>query len=239
MCMGCTLYPVCGSCSGGETMAHILAVDDDADLRAVIAEALGRDGPVVRLLPAGAEVTGAHCRWADLIQLDLRMPGENGAVTCRRIRALTDAPILFLTALNAEADVLEALRSGGDDYLTKPFRIGELRARVAAHLRRQQRTPAHRVERGGVVLEQAAGTAGTDRGPVPLAKGDYAICEAPALPAGQTFGQGQRYTEAFGYERAADASAVTEHIKIIRAKFRAAGCEPVETVWGVGYRWKR
>ena len=220
-------------------MAHILAVDDDADLRAVIAEALGRDGHFVRLLPAGAEVTEAHCRWADLILLDLRMPGEDGAATCRRIRALTDAPILFLTALNAEADVLEALGSGGDDYLTKPFRIGELRARVAAHLRRQQRTPAHRVGRGGVVFDLAAGTAETERGPVALTKGEYAICEVLALHAGQTFGKEQLYTEAFGYERAADASAVTEHIKNIRAKFRAAGCEPVETVWGVGYRWKR
>ena len=144
-----------------------------------------------------------------------------------------------MTALNAEADVLEALGSGGDDYLTKPFRIGELRARVAAHLRRQQRTPAHRVVRGGVVFDLAAWTAETERGPVTLTKGEYAICEVLALHAGQTFGKEQLYTEAFGYERAADASAVTEHIKNIRAKFRAAGCEPVETVWGVGYRWKR
>ena len=72
-------------------MAHILAVDDDADLRAVIAEALGRDGHFVRLLPAGAEVTEAHCRWADLILLDLRMPGEDGAATCRRRWAATRA----------------------------------------------------------------------------------------------------------------------------------------------------
>ena len=113
-------------------MAHILAVDDDADLRAVIAEALGRDGHFVRLLPAGAEVTEAHCRWADLILLDLRMPGEDGAATCRRIRALTDAPILFLTALNAEADVLEALGSGGGGPTAQPLPVGGARRRGAA-----------------------------------------------------------------------------------------------------------
>lgn len=89
------------------------------------------------------------------------------------------------------------------------------------------------------MFDLAAGTAETERGPVTLTKGEYAICEVLALHAGQTFGKEQLYTEAFGYERAADASAVTEHIKNIRAKFRAAGCEPVETVWGVGYRWKR
>ena len=147
-------------------------------------------------------------------------------------------PILFLTALNGEADVLEALGSGGDDYLTKPFRIAELRARVAAHLRRQRRPVSHRLVRGGVAFDLAAGTAEVEGRPVGLTRGEYALCRVLALHAGQTFGKERLYEEAFGFEREADPSAVTEHIKNIRAKFRAAGCEPVETVWGVGYRWK-
>ena len=219
-------------------MAHILAVDDDADLRVVIAEALGRDGHFVRLLPAGAEVTEAHCRWADLILLDLRMPGEDGAATCRRIRALTDAPILFLTALNAEADVLEALGSGGDDYLTKPFRIGELRARVAAHLRREQRTPHARLRRGALDFDLGERAVYWKDTPLKLTKGEYAICEYLAMHPGQTFSKEQLYEAAFGYDGEADASAVTEHIKNIRAKLRPAGESPIETVWGVGYKWK-
>ena len=86
-------------------MANILAVDDDGDLRALIAETLGRDGHFVRTLDSGSRIGEAHCRWADLILLDLLMPGEDGPAACRRIRAMTDAPILFLTALNGEADV--------------------------------------------------------------------------------------------------------------------------------------
>ena len=219
-------------------MANILAVDDDGDLRALIAETLGRDGHFVRTLDSGSRIGEAHCRWADLILLDLLMSGEDGPAACRRIRTMTDAPILFLTALNGEADVLEALGSGGDDYLTKPFRIAELRARVAAHLRRQRRPVSHRLVRGGVAFDLAAGTAEVEGRPVGLTRGEYALCRVLALHAGQTFGKERLYEEAFGFEREVDPSAVTEHIKNIRAKFRAAGCEPVETVWGVGYRWK-
>ena len=117
-------------------MAHILVVDDDGDLRALLKTALERDGHQVSLLDRGGAVSEAHCRWADCILLDVMMPGEDGFATCRRIRALAACPILFLTAKTEEADVLTGLGLGGDDYLSKPFRIAELRARVAAHLRR-------------------------------------------------------------------------------------------------------
>ena len=122
-------------------MAHILVVDDDGDLRALLKTALERDGHQVSLLDRGGAVSEAHCRWADCILLDVMMPGEDGFATCRRIRALAACPILFLTAKTEEADVLTGLGLGGDDYLSKPFRIAELRARVAAHLRRESRAP--------------------------------------------------------------------------------------------------
>ena len=90
-------------------MAHILAVDDDADLRALLKTALERDGHQVTALPSGAAVTAEHCRWADCILLDVMMPGEDGFATCRRVRDLADCPILFLTAKTGEADVLTGL----------------------------------------------------------------------------------------------------------------------------------
>ena len=212
-------------------MANILAVDDNIELCKLIRTALERDGHRVETRLSGAELTEQLCHWADCILLDVMMPGEDGFAVCRRIRGLTDAPILFLTARTDEASVLEGLGIGADDYLAKPFRVAELRARVAAHLRRQNRTPVHRLVRGGVSFDLSAREAS-----------EYAICEYLALHAGQTFTKEQIYEAVFGIDGTADDTAVTQHIKNIRAKLRAAGMpEPeklLNTVWGVGYQWK-
>ena len=223
-------------------MAHILVVDDDADMRALVRGALERDGHAVTALACGAQVTPEHCAWAHCILLDVMMPGEDGFATCARIRALAGCPILFLTARAEETDVLRGLGLGGDDYLTKPFRVAELRARVAAHLRRQNRAPASRMVRGGIGFDLAAKTAMVGEQPLPFTRSEYAISEYLALHAGQTFSKEQIYEAVFGYDGTADDTAVTQHIKNIRAKLRTAGVAAPETVlktiWGVGYQWK-
>jgi len=126
--------------------------------------------------------------------------------------------------------------------LSKPFRVAELRARVAAHLRRQNRTPVHRLVRGGVSFDLSAREAAVGETPLSLTRSEYAICEYLALHAGQTFTKEQIYEAVFGIDGTADDTAVTQHIKNIRAKLRAAGVpEPeklLNTVWGVGYQWK-
>ena len=220
-------------------MAHILVVDDDSDMRALVRGALERDGHAVTALACGAQVTPEHCAWAHCILLDVMMPGEDGFAVCRRIRAETDAPILFLTARTDEPSVLTGLGLGADDYLTKPFRVAELRARVAAHLRRQNRTPSHKITRGGVTLDLSAKEACVGSTPLHLTKSEYAICELLALHAGQTFSKEQIYEAVFGYDGTADDTAITQHIKNIRAKLRAAGAgEVLQTIWGVGYQWQ-
>ena len=222
-------------------MANILAVDDDRDLCTLLKTALERDGHTVETRCAGADVTAALCRWADCILLDIMMPGEDGFATCRRIRTLTEAPILFLTARTDEPSVLTGLGIGADDYLSKPFRLAELRARVNAHLRRQNRAPQHRLVRGGVCFDLAAKSAAVGGTQLPFTKSEYAICEFLALHAGQTFGKEQIYEAVFGYDGTADDTAITQHIKNIRAKLRTAGLASPETVlktvWGVGYFW--
>ena len=219
-------------------MANILVVDDDADLRELLRTALARDGHLVTLLPSGSDVTEAHCRWADCILLDVMMPEEDGFSTCARIRETSNCPILFLTAKTEEADVIRGLGLGGDDYLLKPFRLAELRARLTAHLRRQRRVPQNRIRRGGLdfdLREKAIYWSGTA---LKFTRGEYAICEYLAIHMGQTFSKEQIYEAVFGFESEADASAITEHVKNIRAKLRPAGAAPIETVWGVGYKWK-
>lgn len=223
-------------------MANVLVVDDNADLCVLLKTALERDGHRVETRSSGAGLTEALCRWADCILLDVMMPGEDGFAVCRRIREQTDAPILFLTARTDEASVLEGLGIGGDDYLAKPFRVEELRARVAAHLRRQRRVPVHRLVRGGVSFDMAARTAAFGERTLALTRSEYSICEHLALHAGQTFTKEQIYEAVFGIDGTADDTAITQHIKNIRVKLRAAGVpEPeklLKTVWGVGYQWK-
>ena len=123
-------------------------------------------------------------------------------------------------------------------FLSKPFRIAELRARVAAHLRRETRAPAAYVRRGGVSFDMPGKAAFCADTPVKFTKSEYAICEFLALHAGQTFSREQIYEAVFGFDGTADDSAVAEHVKNIRAKLRAFGLSPIETVWGVGYKWK-
>ena len=218
-------------------MAHILAVDDDPDLCTLLKTALERDGHAVEIRTSGVTVTESLCRWADCILLDVMMPGEDGFATCRRIRAITQAPILFLTARTDEQSVLTGLGIGADDYLPKPFRVAELRARVAAHLRRQNRAPASRMVRGGIGFDLAAKTAMVGEQPLPFTRSEYAISEYLALHAGQTFSKEQIYEAVFGYDGTADDTAVTQHIKNIRAKLRTAGVAAPETVlktiWGI------
>ena len=126
-------------------MANVLAVDDNQELCKLIRTALERDGHRVETRLSGAELTEQLCHWADCILLDVMMPGEDGFAVCRRIRAETDAPILFLTARTDEPSVLTGLGLGADDYLTKPFRVAELRALLIDALknREEQYTDGH------------------------------------------------------------------------------------------------
>ena len=222
-------------------MAHILAVDDDPDLCTLLKTALERDGHAVETRTSGAAVTESLCRWADCILLDVMMPGEDGFATCRRIRAITQAPILFLTARTDEPSVLAGLGIGADDYLTKPFRVAELRARVAAHLRRQNRAPASRMVRGGIGFDLAAKTAMVGEQPLPFTRSEYAISEYLALHAGQTFSKEQIYDGVWKEPYFGDYNIVMSHIRNIREKIEDNPSKPVyiQTVWGVGYRFNQ
>ncbi len=220
-------------------MSHIVVMDDDSDMRTLLKTALERDGHQVIALPGGDAITNEHCHWADCILLDVMMPGEDGFAVCRRIRDEAGCPILFLTAKSQEADVLTGLGLGADDYLTKPFRLAELRARVNAHLRREQRTPRSRMVRGELAFDLTAKCLYCRDEPLHLTKSEYAICEHLALHAGQTMSKEQIYEAVFGFDGTSDDSVIAEHVKNIRSKLRKLGQEPIETVWGVGYQWKR
>lgn len=219
-------------------MTKILAVDDDVQILKLIRNALAKEGYEVTVQSDPLELKKMKLTDYQLILLDVMMPKVDGFTLCEEIRGKVDCPILFLTAKTKEADIIRGLGIGGDDYITKPFGIGELRARVKAHLRRETREKKHVVSVNGVrfyLKEKKAYYSGKELG---LTKSEYAICEYLALNRGQVFSKDRIYEHVFGYEKESDNSVITEHVKNIRAKGKKAGFEPIETVWGIGYRWR-
>ena len=220
-------------------MPKILVIDDDLNMLALVRTALKKDGHQVDTEADVANVHPIRCQLYDLLLLDVMMPGEDGFSLCNRIRAEVDCPILFLTARTEDTALVQGFGLGADDYIKKPFSIAELRARVNAHLRREVRQPTRTLSRDGVRFDMQAKEAIVEEYTLPFTKGEYAICEHLALHAGQVFTKEQLYEAVFGFDAEGDPSAVAEHIKNIRAKLKAYEISPIETVWGVGYKWKK
>ncbi len=143
--------------SKAENMGHVLVVDDDREIRDLLARFLTRHGYRVTAVPDGKEMRRALVDWhIDLIVLDLMLPGEDGLSLCRDLRAKSRMPIIMLTMMGEETDRIIGLEMGADDYLPKPFSPRELLARMKAVLRRAQGTPAA-ASRGGAATLQFAG----------------------------------------------------------------------------------
>lgn len=222
----------------GSVMIEILAIDDDKGILELIRRALEREGYVLTLQDDPMKIDYEKLAGYQLILLDVMMPGIDGFDLCRKIRDKVDCPILFVTAKTEENALMEGLGVGGDDYIRKPFGIGELRARVKAHLRREQREKKHRITLGEAefsLQEKRMYVRGQE---VMLTKSEYAICEYLALNRGQVFSKERILEHVFGFDGESNESAITEHVKNIRAKLQKYEINPVETVWGIGYRWK-
>lgn len=218
-------------------MARILAIDDDMAILVLIRNALRKDGHEVTCMQQVANSLFEQLLPYDLILLDVMMPGIDGFSLCRDIRTRVDCPILFLTAKSLEEDVAFGFSLGADDYIKKPFSLVELRARIQAHLRREQREKTQCLSVSGVHFFPGRREARVGEQLIPLTKSEYDICLLLARNHGQVFSKEQIYEHIFGYEGESDVSAITEHIKNIRRKLSAAGAAPIETIWGIGYRW--
>lgn len=224
----------------GET---ILVVDDEPAMVAMIQDALEDAGYRVLTAYDGERVLEMLNRESDLILLDIMMPGLDGLEVCRWIRDTVSCPILFLSARREVEDRIAGLAVGGDDYITKPFSLEELVARVAAHLRRERRTPDREqtiLRFGRLIIDLKACQVNYGKQVLSLTAKEYEIIRFLALHAGQTFSREQIYEHVWGFGEGSDAT-VTEHIKKIRAKLAAVDPQGVyiTTVWGIGYRWEK
>lgn len=219
-------------------MAAILAVDDEAAILELIKNGLQKDGHLVSTYVAAGQVPMDKLGSFDLVILDVMMPEMDGFAFCEKIRSLIDCPILFLTAKTMESDITFGLGLGADDYLTKPFRITELRARVNAHLRRENRERHTSIIFDRIKLDLSAKELRVDDVPILLTKSEYLICEYLARNKGQVFSKELIYEAVFSFDGESDNSTISTHIKNIRAKLSKLDIQPITTVWGIGYKWE-
>jgi len=219
----------------------ILIVDDEPGVVALLKDYFEINNYLVLTARGGEEAIKQAGRQPDIILLDINMPKMDGLEVCRRIREHIPCPIIFLTARALEMDKITGFVSGGDDYVTKPFSIEELGARVAAHLRRENRRAGNTKVRfeDDLVIDYAAHTVSIQGEEIQLAKKEFEIIALLSENRGQVFDKERIYERLWGYDADGDSTVIAEHIKRIRSKLKSAGAgEHVETVWGVGYKWK-
>lgn len=218
-------------------MAKILVVDDEERITKLIRNILIQDGHIITSYLNFDEVKEDELPSFDMILLDVMMPGTDGFEACRKMRSKVDCPILFITAKTEEEDIVYGFGLGADDYIKKPFGMDELKARINAHLRREKRTHNVVIRSGDIQLDLQGMKLMVRNETINLTKGEYQICEFLAKHKGQVFSREQIYEAVFGYDGESNDSTIATHIKNIRNKLSEADVSPIETVWGIGYKW--
>jgi DNA-binding response OmpR family regulator len=224
----------------------ILVVEDDATLRETLAEALEGEGFRVASAADGAEaLTAFRQERPDLVLLDLMLPELSGVEVTRIIRAESSVPIVILTAKDSELDRVLGLELGADDYVTKPFSLRELSARIRAVLRRLERAepgemPAP-IALGRVQVDLAGHRLLRDGQTVAVTPKAFELLAFLLRNAGQVFTREQLLEHVWGYDYAGETRTVDVHVHWLRAEIEAEPSRPsiLETVRGVGYVLRR
>ena len=224
-------------------MATILVADDEANIRDVVQYALERDGHRVLLARDGAEAFAEVLRGGiDLVVLDVLMPELDGLDVCRRIRSLGSMPVIFLSSRAEETDRIVGLELGGDDYVTKPFSPRELATRVKTVLRRTRGEPepapvrAEVLRHGAVELDRPKHEVRVNGRRLSLTVTEFGVLEALLEQPGHVLTRAQLMQRIHADDTHVSERTIDTHVKRVRAKLRAAGVDPVETVHGLGYR---
>jgi two-component system response regulator RegX3 len=225
---------------------HVIALDDDAEVRRLVAEYLEQNEFRVTTVASGAEFNAAMARdLADLVVLDLRLPGEDGMQIARRLREESAGiPILMLTGRAEEADRVMGLELGADDYLTKPFSMRELVARVRAQVRRASKSGSlagsNEVLRGGVVeLDVDAHEVRVGGIPVAMRPKEFELLESLMRRLGRLASRETLISEVWGADHFGDTKTLDVHIKRLREKIEPEPSSPrhIVTVRGLGYKF--
>ena len=223
----------------------ILVVDDESRMRKLVKDFLVKAGYDVIEAGDGEQAVDTFYAQKDiaLIILDVMMPKMDGWQVCREIRQNSKVPIIMLTARSEDADKIIGLESGADDYVTKPFNILELKARIRALLRRAGQTAQKRMElltAGGIALDTERRIALRDGVPVDLTAKEYDILELLIKTPHRVYSRENLMDLVWGYTYAGDYRTVDVHIRRLREKLEHDPAEPehIMTKWGVGYYLK-
>jgi DNA-binding response OmpR family regulator len=232
----------------------ILIVEDETALRETLAYTLVHEGFDVRAVEDGAKALAAALdQIPDIILLDIMLPGMDGFEVCRRLRAKINVPILMLTARENEIDRVVGLEMGADDYITKPFHMRELVARIKAQLRRvrlireeknpmpsEEAPPEAPIQCGDLSINIARGEARRNGDPLPLKPKEYELLLYFARHRGQALSREQILQRVWGWEYTGDSRTVDVHVRWLREKIERDPAHPVRlvTVRGAGYRFE-
>jgi DNA-binding response OmpR family regulator len=227
------------------TVARVLVVDDDPTVREVVVTYLRASGHEVDEAGDGeAALEQLRSHPADLLVLDLMLPGIDGLEVCRRIRTGgDDVPVIMLTALGSETDRVVGLEQGADDYVTKPFSPRELVLRVDSVLRRagEQAGGGVRgsVSDGDLIVDSTEHTVTLSGRRLALTAREFDLLRFLLTHPGQAFSRDELLQRVWGWSFG-DQSTVTVHVRRLREKVETDPTHPVRlaTVWGVGYRWE-
>lgn len=223
--------------------ARILVVEDDPSIRELTQRGLRAAGFDVLTAATGDEgLQRFRTDAPDAVVLDVMLPGLDGFELCRAIRAESSVPVVMLTARSDTIDVVVGLESGADDYVTKPFEMPELVARVRASLRRAVRTAARDVlTLGAVTIDVDAHTVQRSGEQIGLTPTEFRLLTELAEHAGRVLSREQLLDRVWGYDYLGDSRLVDATIQRLRAKIEAEPSQPrlIETVRGVGYRAAR
>ena len=232
-------------------MTTVLVVEDDPGILEAVAYSLGRDGYEVLTAADGmAGLDLARERKPDAVVLDVMLPRMSGLDVCRILRAETPLPILLLTARDSEADRVQGLELGADDYLTKPFSMRELRARVASLIRRDalsraagpRTAPAAehaQLRVGALEVDESTHVARLNGAVMPLRPREFALLAYFMRHPGQALSRGQILEEVWGITFMGETRTVDVHVRWLREKIEEDPANPkmIQTVRSIGYRF--
>jgi len=225
----------------------ILVVDDEQSYRDALAVALQREGFLVETAADGPEaIERFDASRPALVLLDVMLPKISGIDVCRELRSRSRVPIIMVTARNGEIDAVVGLEVGADDYVTKPFRLRELIARVRAALRRipvaeQDIDPADVIEVGDVRLDTGRHEVVVRGGPVAFPLKEFELLEILLTNAGRVLTRDVLIDRIWGPNYFGDTKTLDVHVKRLRSKVEIDPANPkrIVTVRGVGYRYER